>query len=96
MSHDSRKKLKEACAESGLEKTLVIGFIQREWILLEKPEQQRSPSEEVELDEEDLARIQLILELQRDLGVNDEGVPIILHLLDQVHALRLALRKKVA
>jgi chaperone modulatory protein CbpM len=30
----------------------------------------------------------LICDLQRGLGVNDEAVPIILHLLDQVHGLR--------
>lgn len=36
----------------------------------------------------DLARARLICDLQRSLGVNDEAVPIILHLLDQVHGLR--------
>jgi chaperone modulatory protein CbpM len=36
----------------------------------------------------DLARARLICDLQRGLGVNDEAVPIILHLLDQVHGLR--------
>lgn len=41
------------------------------------------------LDEEDLARIMLIKELQENLGVNDEGVPIILYLVDQLHHLRL-------
>jgi chaperone modulatory protein CbpM len=41
--------------------------------------------------EADLARAQLILELKRDLGVNDEGIGVILYLLDQVHGLRAAL-----
>lgn len=36
----------------------------------------------------DLARAALILDLQRDLGVNTEGVGIILDLLDQMHGLR--------
>jgi chaperone modulatory protein CbpM len=39
----------------------------------------------------DLARAQLIWELKRDLGVNDEGIGVILSLLDQVHGLRTAL-----
>jgi chaperone modulatory protein CbpM len=39
----------------------------------------------------DLARACLIRDLQRDLGVNDEGIGIILNLLDQVHGLRSAL-----
>ena len=41
--------------------------------------------------EADLARAELIRELKRDLGVNDEGVGVILNLLDQVHSLRSAL-----
>ena len=36
----------------------------------------------------DLARAQLIRDLREDLGVNDEGVSVILHLLDQMHGLR--------
>jgi chaperone modulatory protein CbpM len=35
-----------------------------------------------------MARAQLILDLERDLGVNREGIGIILSLLDQVHGLR--------
>jgi len=36
----------------------------------------------------DLARAQLIRDLREDLGVNDEGVSVILHLVDQMHGLR--------
>jgi chaperone modulatory protein CbpM len=36
----------------------------------------------------DLARAQLINDLKGDIGVNDEGVAVILHLLDQLHGLR--------
>ena len=36
----------------------------------------------------DLARAQLIRDLHDDLGVNDEGISVILHLIDQVHGLR--------
>jgi chaperone modulatory protein CbpM len=36
----------------------------------------------------DLARAQLIRDLREDLGVNDEGISVILHLLDQMHGLR--------
>jgi chaperone modulatory protein CbpM len=47
----------------------------------------------------DLARARLICDLKHDLGVNDEAVPIILDLLDQVHGLRRrmsALRRALA
>ena len=39
----------------------------------------------------DLARAQLIRDLTEDLGVNAEGVGIVLHLVDQMHGLRRAL-----
>ena len=41
--------------------------------------------------EADLARAKLIQDLMQDLGVNEEGVGVILNLLDQVHGLRKAL-----
>jgi len=41
--------------------------------------------------EADLARAQLIRDLKHDMGVNDEGVGIILNLLDQMHSLRKAM-----
>jgi chaperone modulatory protein CbpM len=36
----------------------------------------------------DLARAQLIRDLHDDFGVNDEGISVILHLIDQMHGLR--------
>jgi chaperone modulatory protein CbpM len=44
-----------------------------------------------EYSETDLARVCLIRDLMDDLGVNAEGVGVILHLLDQMHGLRSAL-----
>jgi chaperone modulatory protein CbpM len=41
----------------------------------------------------DLARAQLIRDLREDLGVNDEGIAVILHLLDQMHGLRASMQK---
>jgi chaperone modulatory protein CbpM len=42
--------------------------------------------------EADLARARLIQDLRMDFGVNDEGVSIILHLLDQLYGLRCLVR----
>lgn len=47
-----------------------------------------APLEADRFSDVDLARAHLICDLKRGLGVNDEAVPIILHLLDQVHGLR--------
>ena len=41
----------------------------------------------------DLARARLIRDLQHDMGVNEEAIPIVLDLIDQVHGLRQALRE---
>jgi chaperone modulatory protein CbpM len=44
----------------------------------------------------DVARGELIRELQEDFGVNDPGVSLILHLLDQLHGVRRSMRELVA
>lgn len=49
-----------------------------------------------ELTEADLARAALIRDLIEDLGVNPEGVEVVLDLLDQLHAARAALRRVLA
>ena len=47
------------------------------------------------LSDIDLARAQLIHDLTVGLGVNDEGVPVILDLIDQLHGLRRAMREMI-
>jgi|SRR5262245_7208280 len=60
-------------------------WIREEWLIPIEAEAEPAFSEA------DLARAQLIWELKSDLGVNDEGIGVILSLLDQVHSLRSAL-----
>lgn len=60
-----------------------------EWLLPQRAH------DDVMFTDADLARAQLILELQRDLGVNREGIGVILNLLDQLHGLRSALAEKL-
>ena len=57
-------------------------WIAEEWLI---PAQTDT---EIAFSEADLARARLIRDLTEDLGVNAEGVGIVLHLLDQVHGLR--------
>ena len=65
-------------------------WIQEEWL---SPE----PGETEPLfSEADLARAGLIRDLQGDLGVNKEGVGVILNLVDQIHSLRWALANRIA
>jgi chaperone modulatory protein CbpM len=46
---------------------------------------------ELAFSEIDLARAKLIRDLKHDMGVNNEGIGIILDLLDQMHSLRKAM-----
>ena len=60
-------------------------WIERHWVL---------PVEEdgrYFFDPADLARVRLIAELYRDLGINEEAMPVVLRLLDQIYSLRRAL-----
>ena len=41
----------------------------------------------------DVARARLILELSTDFEVNEQGIGIIIDLIDQIHGLRFALRQ---
>ena len=47
------------------------------------------------LSEIDIARARLIHDLKKNIGVNDEAVPLILDLIDQLHGLRRAMRHLV-
>ena len=48
-----------------------------------------------EFSEIDVARARLIGDLRGDLGVNDEAVPVVLDLIDQIHGLRRLVRELV-
>jgi chaperone modulatory protein CbpM len=54
-----------------------------------------SPSSR-EFSEIDLARARLIRDLRGDLGVNDEAIPVVLDLIDQIHGLRRLVRELLA
>jgi chaperone modulatory protein CbpM len=49
-----------------------------------------------QFSELDLARAQLINDLKDRIGVNDAGVDIVLHLVDQLHGLRATMQEWVS
>jgi chaperone modulatory protein CbpM len=69
-----------------LETQTLKAWIEEEWLLPQRDATGESFSEA------DVARAHLIHGLKGDLGVNDEGVAVILHLIDQVHGLRRTMR----
>jgi chaperone modulatory protein CbpM len=68
-----------------LDQETLVAWCAQEWLV---------PSgrpEAMEFCDADLARADLIRDLRDDFGVNDEGVGIILDLIDQMHGLRRSL-----
>ncbi len=65
-------------------RTLSI-WIEEEWVIPARS------ADELAFTDMDLARAELIRDLKDKMGVNHEGLGVILHLLDQMHSLRRAL-----
>jgi len=84
--------LNDATNKVGLSPEVIIRFIDCEWIT---PAERNLNWQDQTLDEEDLARAGLIRELQEIFGVNDEAIPIILHLIDQLNRIHLEIYKRL-
>ena len=69
-----------------LEARTLEAYIKEEWVI------PRREGGLEEFSDADVARAHLIRNLQADIGVNDEGVGVILHLIDQLHGLRRTLQ----
>jgi chaperone modulatory protein CbpM len=80
----------EFCREAHLDRHTLEVWIEEEWIIPQRA------AADMSFSDIDLARAQLIHELMNDLGVNAEGVGIVLRLVDQVHGLRSVLAETVA
>ena len=72
----------EFLVRAHLERETLEMWIREEWLI---PGQSAG---ELTFSDADIARAELIRDLKNDLGVNDEGVGVILSLVDQVHGLR--------
>ncbi|VFU11153.1 chaperone modulator CbpM [Methylocella tundrae] len=70
-----------------LEAHTLEAWIEEEWLI------PRREGEAEDFSETDVARAQLIRDLKTDIGVNDEAVAVILHLIDQLHGLRRTLQE---
>lgn len=60
-------------------------WIEQNWVLPTRSE------DSFVFDDADVARVRLIAELRSDMGVNDDAIPVVLRLLDQIYSLRRAL-----
>jgi chaperone modulatory protein CbpM len=76
---------REFLERARLDRATLSIWIEEEWLIPGRT------AHELAFSEMDLARANLIHDLKDKMGVNDEGLGVILHLLDQMHALRRAL-----
>ena len=76
----------EFIGRSHLDPATLDAWIEAEWLV---PDTGRDT---FRFSEADLARARLIRDLKVDFGVNDEGIAIVLHLLDQLYGLRCLVR----
>ncbi len=73
---------REFLGRARLEAEALEAWIEAGWLVISRDSERR------EFTEIDLARAQLIHDLRGDLGVNDEGVGVILDLIDKLHGIR--------
>ncbi len=74
-------------SSAGLQVQTLELWIEQQWLIPDRT------SAEATFSDTDVARAHLIRDLKGDFGVNDEGVDVILHLVDQLHGLRRALEE---
>jgi chaperone modulatory protein CbpM len=72
---------------SGLDRCELLRWVENRWVL---PEQQGGGWV---FQEVDIARVELILEIRREWALDDDAMPLVLGLLDQVYGLRRELRR---
>jgi chaperone modulatory protein CbpM len=73
-----------------LDRATLEVWIREEWIVPDRTAPERAYTDM------DLARANFIHDLKHNMGVNDEGLDVILHLIDQMHGLRRALAEALA
>lgn len=72
---------------SGLERAELARWVDDRWV---RPER---AGDGYRFRAVDVARVRLIFEMRRDLGIDEEALPVVLSLLDQVYGLRHRLRQ---
>jgi chaperone modulatory protein CbpM len=77
----------EFLTHAGIQPQTLDIWLEQRWLI---PAQ---TSDGVNFSDMDIARARLIQDLSADFGVNDEGIDVILHLVDQLHGLRRALEQ---
>lgn len=87
----------EFLIQTRLDAQVVEAWIEAGWLRPHDSRSDQEPSEiessDIDFSDIDLARARLIADLRGDLGINDEAVPVVLDLIDQIHGLRRLVRE---
>ena len=75
-------KRSEFLARASIDEQTLELWLSEEWLIPAEASQGEAYTEA------DVARAQLIHDLEQDMGVNNAGISVALHLLDQLHGLR--------
>jgi len=79
--------LERVCAMiGGLQRSELERWIAEDWV---QPDRR---GDEPVFDEIDVARVRLIVDLRRDLQLDEEALPVVLSLIDQLYAARRRMR----
>ncbi|HTY67094.1 MAG TPA: chaperone modulator CbpM [Alphaproteobacteria bacterium] len=84
------KTLIEVLAEFDLSREELLLWIERRWVL------PLAQGNDYVFGEADVARLQMIVELHRDLAIDDEAMSVVLDLLDKLYGLRRQMRDLLA
>lgn len=84
------KTLIEVLAEFNLSRDQLLLWIERRWVL------PLAQDDDYVFGEADVARLQMIVELQRDLAIDEEAMSVVLDLLDKLYGLRRQMRDLLA
>jgi chaperone modulatory protein CbpM len=71
----------------GLDRRELMRWVENRWVLPERQERTWI------FHEVDVARVELILEIRQEFAIDEEALPLVLGLLDQVYDLRRQLRR---
>jgi chaperone modulatory protein CbpM len=72
---------------AGLDRAELVRWIENRWVV---PDEAGSAWRFTEVD---IARVELILDIRREFLIDDEAMPLVLGLVDQVYSLRRQLRR---
>jgi chaperone modulatory protein CbpM len=78
-------KLDEVAGACGLAVEEITLWVDEGWVMPRTAAPKRGT---LEFDDADIARLRLIGDLVHEMAVGREAVPVILHLVDQLHAMR--------